>query len=292
MKKNNLSVIIVNFNSGGYLVKCLSSLERVSDELDLDIWVVDNASTDGSLDKAKQANPSVIFIANKENIGFTKANNLVLKKVKNEFILILNPDTEVLAGTLQYMINYLDNHKDVGAASCRVELADGSLDWASHRGFPTPWASFLYYVMGDDRLYHLTGRNLSIIHEVDCITGAFFLTRKSVLDQVGLFDEDYFMYAEDIDLCFRIKRAGYKIVYLPQVKIIHYKGVASGIKKHSHEISQATGEIKLKALNAFYETMKLFYRKNLSFQYFFFINWLVYGAINLKWALAKRKLHV
>ena len=129
-------------------------------------------------------------------------------------------------------------------------------------------------------------------HEVDAISGSFFLTRKSVLDKVGLFGEDYFMYAEDLDLCFRIKKAGYKIMYIPEVKIIHHKGVASGLKSHSQKITTATYDSRLKAFNAFYETMKIFYKKNLEKSYPFFINWLVYLAIDLKWFLAKGKLQV
>ena len=190
------------------------------------------------------------------------------------------------------MLDYLEEHPQVGTVSPRVELADGSLDWASHRGFPTPLASLLYYFFKNDSLYHLSNRDFSKPHEVDSLTGAFILTRKSVLDKVGLFDEDYYMYAEDIDLCFRIKKAGYKIVYLPQVKIIHYKGISSGIKKHSQQLTTTDLVSRLRSVNFFYETMKIFYQKNLAADYPFFINWLVYLGINLRWALAKRKLKV
>ena len=190
------------------------------------------------------------------------------------------------------MLKFMEDNPTVGAATCRVELANGLLDWSSHRGFPTPIAAFFYYFLGNDKYYHLSDRDMENIHEVDGITGAFFLTRKSVLDKVGLFDKDYFMYAEDLDLCFRIKKAGYKIIFIPSVKIIHYKGISSGIKEHSQNLSQATETVKIKAFNAFYETMKIFYRKNLAYRYPFFVNWLVYLGINLKWAIAKRKLQV
>lgn len=289
---NKLSVVILNYNSGDFLLKCLKSLEKNSNEINLNIWVVDNVSTDNSVNLAKKEFPKINYILSKENGGFSKGNNLALKKVKNEYILILNPDTEVFPGTLNYMVQFMKDNPDVGAATCRVELSNGELDMASHRGFPTPLASFFYYFLKDDSLYHLSKKNMEEIHEVDAISGSFFLIKKSILDKVGLFDESYFMYAEDLDLSFRIKKAGYKIMYVPEVKIIHYKGIASGIKSHSQNISTATDESRIRAFNAFYETMKIFYKKNLEKSYPFFINWLVYWAIDLKWFLAKRKLQV
>ncbi len=288
LAKNNLSIIIVNFNGGDYLLQCLQSLENVEDELNFDTWVIDNASVDGSLQKAKIKFPKINYLKNKENLGFGRANNLVLKKVTTKYILLLNPDSKVLPGTLPYMVSYLEQNPDVGGASCRVEKADGLMDLASHRGFPTPWASFLYFVLKIDSLYHLKDRDMTKPHEVDAISGAFFMTRKDVLRKVGLFDEDYFLYGEDLDLCFRIKTAGYKIMYVPDVKIIHYKGVTSGIKKHSQKIATASEISQKQALNSFYQTMKIFYKKHLEEKYPFLINWLVYWGINLKWWLARR----
>ncbi|MFA5933041.1 MAG: glycosyltransferase family 2 protein [Microgenomates group bacterium] len=290
--QDKLSIVIVNYNSGDFLSDCLESIYKSDKIIDFDIWVVDSASSDKSIDNAKKRFPKINYLLNKDNVGFTKSNNQALRKVKNEFILILNPDTKVLPDTLSHMIKFIKSNPEVGAATCRVELANGKIDWGSHRGFPTPTASFFYYFLHDDTYYHLSNLDMTKDHEVDAITGAFFLTRKSVLDKVGLFDEDYFMYGEDLDLCFRIKKAGYKIMFTPEVKIIHYKGVSSGIKQHSQEITQASKESKIRAFNSFYETMKIFYRKNLAKDYPFFINWLVYLGINLKWFLALRKLHV
>lgn len=287
-----LSIIIVNYNAGDFLNECLGSLEKARDEISFDVWVVDNASGDDSLKNAEKKFPDFKYIKNSENLGFGKANNIALKQIKTEYILLLNPDSEVLTGTLKYMVEYMEQYSEVGVATCRVEKEDGSLDWASHRGFPTPWASFLYYFLKDDSLYHKTYQDLLKAHEVDAIAGAFFITRKSVLDKVGLFDEDYFLYAEDLDLCFRIKQAGFKVMYVPDVKIIHHKGISSGLKKHSQEISTASLESRKRAFNSFYETMIIFYRKHLSQKYPFFINWLVYLGINLKWWLAKRKMTV
>lgn len=287
-----ISIIVVNFNAGEYLLQCLESLEKERKKISFDIWVVDNASSDGSIKKSREKFSEVNYLVNKHNLGFSAANNLVLRKIKTKYILLLNPDSKVLPGTIQYMVDYMEKNQDVGVATCKVEKKDGSLDFASHRGFPTPWVSFLYYVLGQDSLYHLTNCDFSKLHEVDAIAGAFFLTRKKVLDEVGLFDEDYFLYAEDLDLCFRIKEAGYKIMYVPEVKIIHYKGVTSGIKEHSQNISTATKKSKERAFNSFYETMIIFYKKHMEKNYPFFINWLVYLGINLKWFLAKRKMSV
>lgn len=298
-----LNIIIVNFNGGDFLLECLISLEKVSSELSFDISVVDNASSDGSLEKAQEKSArwrtKINYIKNKENLGFGRANNVALKKVlssssknKTEYVLLLNPDSEVLPGTLSYMVKYMEAHPNDGVVTCRVEKEDGSIDLASHRGFPTPWASFLYFILGDDSLYHLTNQQMDRPHEVDAVAGAFFLARKSVLDQVGLFDEDYFLYGEDLDLCFRVKQAGYKIMYVPDVKIIHHKGISSGLKKHSQAVSTATEQSRKKALDSFYQTMKIFYEKHLEEKYPFFISWLVYLGIDLKWWLAKRRMVV
>lgn len=287
-----VSIIIVNYNAGDFLLKCLASLEAIKQEIPFDVWVVDNASTDGSFEEAKRHFKDYSYIKNEKNIGFGAANNVVLSQINTPHILLLNPDTEIIPGTLSYMVNYMEEHANVGVASCKVEKEDGSLDWASHRGFPTPWASFLYFGFGNDRLYHLTDQDFLEDHEVDAIAGAFFLIRKEALDQAGIFDEDYFLYAEDIDLCYRIKQSGFKVMYVPYVRVIHHKGVSSGIKSHTKEISQATQQSRIRALNSFYETMIIFYKKHLASQYPFFVNWLVYLGINLKWRIARRSMSV
>lgn len=290
--KNSLTVSIVNFNSGDFLIRCLDSLEKVKDEANLDIWVVDNASSDDSLQRAKAKFPKVQFIENSQNLGFGRAHNEVLENLKTEYVLIFNPDTKINAGVLSYMTRYMERNPDVGASSCKLVLDNGRMDWASHRGFPTPYASFRYYFLGNDSLYHLTEKPMDKPHEVDAISGSFFLTRKSVLDKVGFFDEDYFMYGEDIDLCFRIKKAGFKVMYIPEVFITHYKGVSSGLKSHSQGITTADINTKQRSLDAFYSAMKIFYKKNLRKNYPLLTNWLVNLGINIKWWMAKRKLTV
>lgn len=289
--KRKISVILINFNFGDFLLRCLKSLQSVKDEADLKVYIVDNASSDDSFKRAQKQFPSFKYISSDKNLGFGKGNNLALRKVETEYVLLLNPDTEIEKGVLSVMLDFMDQNSDVGASTCKVILENGAVDLTAHRGFPTPWASIRYF-LGDDSLYHLSKRDLKTSHEVDAIAGAFFLTRKSVLDKVGLFDEDYFLYAEDIDLCYRIKEAGFKIMYVPEVTILHHKGVASGLKKHSQRVTTASGETRKRSLDAFYQTMKIFYKKHMQEKYPFFINWLVYLGINVKWWFAKRSMNV
>ncbi len=287
-----LTISIVNFNSGDFLLRCLESLERIRDEVDLEIKVIDNASNDHSIEKAKKKFKNVNYILNKENVGFSMAHNKVLKNLKSEYALVLNPDVEVQKGTLKTVIDFMDQNPIVGAASCKLILGTGQMDWASHRGFPTPWASLKYYFLKDDSLYHLSKADLNKNHEVDAISGAFFLTRKLVLEKVGLFDEKFFMYGEDLDLSLRIKKMGFKVMYLPQVSALHHKGVSSGLKIHSDHLTTADFETRQRAFDAFYKAMEIFYQKNLEKKYPFFVNWLVYLGIKIKWFLAKRKMKV
>jgi GT2 family glycosyltransferase len=289
---SKLTISIVNYNSGEFLSKCLESIEECRNEVDFEVFVVDNASFDGSFHAAQKKFPKFQFIENDQNLGFGKAHNIILKKIKSEFVLILNPDTELKSDVLKTLVEFMEGNPDVGAVSCKVVLDNGKLDWATHRGFPTPLAAFLYYGLGNDRLYHQTGKNLSEIHEVDAISGAFFLTRRSVLEKVGLFDENFFMYGEDLDLCFRIYENGYKIMYVPTVSIVHHKGISSGLKEHSQKITTADLETKKRSVDAFYQAMQIFYNKHYSKTHFFFMNWLVNLGINLKWKMAKRKLVV
>lgn len=286
MKK--LTISIVNYNAGDYLIKCLSSLEKVNNELKFDVYIVDNKSVDGSIQKAQEHFPQFNFVQNKENLGFGKAHNIILKKAKTPYVLTLNPDSEVLPNTLKHMVDFMDRNPSVGVSTCKIEKADGSLDIASHRGFPTPWASFLYFFLKNDRLYHLTDRPMDKIHEIDSGVGAFLLIRKNVLEKIGYFDEDYFLYAEDIDLCFRIKDAGFRVMYVPDVKIIHVKGISSGIKEHSKSSSSATSKTRNLAMDYFYKTMIIFYKKHYAKNYPFLFNWLIYLGINLKWWAARR----
>lgn len=288
-----LSITIVNYNAGDYLIDCLKSLTAAKDEADqMAIYIIDNDSSDDSIKKAKKQFPRLTYILNKENLGFGRAHNQALRLIKDGYILILNPDTVVPKGVIKRMLQFMEADPAVGASTCKILFGDGKEDLTAHRGFPTPWASFLYYFFKNDSLYHLTKQDLTVPHEIDALSGSFMLTRAEVLSQVGFFDEDYFMYAEDIDICYRIKEAGFKVMYVPDVLIVHYKGVSSGLKKQTQTVTSASIQTRLRSLNAFYETMLIFYRKHLACQYPFFVNWLVYAGIRIKWWLAKRKLTV
>lgn len=286
-----LSIVIVNFNAGKHLSECLSSIKKIESEADIYTYVIDNASVDGSIFEAKKSYPWAQYILNKSNLGFGKANNIVLRQIKTEYVLILNPDTIVEKGIVKGMLKLFEEDPQIGAATGEIVLPDGKIDLTAHRGFPTPWASLLYF-LGNDSRYHLSGANMKVDHEIDALSGAFFLTRKNILEEVGFFDEDYFLYGEDIDLCFKIKNAGYKIMYLPGYKIFHHKGVSSGLKKHSQQVTTADIQTRKRSLNAFYESMKIFYKKNYQKKYPFLINWFVYLGINLRWWIAKRELLV
>lgn len=287
-----LSISIVNYNGGEYLIKCLESLSKLKGELDFDVYVIDNDSKDGSFEEAKNKFPQFDYIDNKANLGFGKAHNIALKKAKTPYLLTLNPDCEVPKGTLKYIFDFMERNPDTGIATSKVEKADGSLDIASHRGFPTPMASFKYFFLKDDSDYHLTNRDMNKTHEIDSAVGAFMFMRKDVIEKIGYFDEDYFLYGEDIDICFRVKQEGFKVMYVPEVKILHIKGVSSGIKKHSQGESKATNSTKNLAMDYFYSTMKIFYAKHYAKSYPGIYNSLVYTGIDFKWKMARRKKSV
>lgn len=251
-----LTIAILNFNSGEYLSKCLESIKNVKGEADISVIAIDNNSTDNSLKIAEEKFKDIKFVRNSDNVGFSKGYNETLKKIKSEYVLLLNPDCLLEKGVIKKMLEDFEEDPKVGAAICKIILSNGKIDLTAHRGFPTPWASFLY-AFGDDSLYHLTGKLSDEVHEVDAISGAFFFTKKSVLEEVNYLDERFFLYGEDIDLSLRIKNKGYKIIYDPTVKITHYKGISSGLKKHSQELSKADSAIKTRAMNAFYEAMKI-----------------------------------
>lgn len=291
--KKDLSVIIVSYNTKDMTMQCIGKLQSAfsAGKLKNEIIIVDNNSQDGSPEafkKLSQTHSNIKVIYNTGNSGFGKANNQGMALAEGRYILYLNSDVYVPEEPfLDALIEQLDTHTLVGALTVRVQLATGALDPASHRGFPTVWRSFCYY-MGLEKLtanipvlnrifggYHLTYLPLSTRHEIDTPTGAFFLARKDILDTLNGFDEDFFMYGEDIDLSFRIKRLGYVIVYDPTYSVLHLKN-QSGIKKKNNS------EVQKKTRNYFYESMAIFYQKHYEKMYPHWVSSLVYMAINLK----------
>lgn len=297
-----LSVIIVNFNTFPFTYECLRSLlaSNIS-EMNYEIIIVDNASRDNSISRLKRYFPSVKYLVNKENIGFARANNLALKRAEGEYVLFLNPDTVVEKNTIRETVKYMDHHPEVGIATCAVYLADGGLDDACHRGFPTPWNSMCYFsglaaMFPNSKFlngYHLGYAGMDKIHEIDSAVGAYMCIRKKVCTQLKGLDEDFFWYGEDIDFCYRAKNAGWKIMFLPDIRITHYKGVSSGIKKHSVKLSTADDTVRRRAMKARFDVMKTFYEKHYLTKYPHWFTILIMAGIRILkfWKLSMKGIN-
>ncbi len=292
-----LSVIILSYNTKEVTKNCLNFLVRSlsSQKIESEIIVVDNGSTDDSaemlLDYVRAIeNPKINFelILNKKNKGFAGGNNQAIKIARGEFILLLNSDVYIEKELdWKEIFDYMRNKIQVGVLTVKVSLENDSIDPASHRGFPTIWRAFSYFAGLEKTFarapllnrifggYHLTSLDLNTIHEIDSPTGAFYLAKKTALDRVGGFDEEnFFFYGEDLDLSYRIKKFGYKVVYYPKYEVTHLKNI-SGIKKKDESIG-------IKAKNNFYEAMKIFYRKHYQKKYPALVNKFIYWAIDLK----------
>ncbi|MBI4091152.1 glycosyltransferase family 2 protein [candidate division WWE3 bacterium] len=304
----DVSIIILNYKAREWVKKNLSALKESDEEMakngfTKEVFVVDNSDGgDGTCEMIRGEFPDYACIATRENIGFPKANNLAIRKSNGRYILLLNPDSLLEKNTLSEMIRYMDNNLSVGVATCKVELvATGEVDPASHRGFPTPWASLAYY-LGFEKIfpksklfggYHQTWKDLSKEHEIDACVGSFmFIRQKALADIGGECSEDYFMYAEDIDTCYRIKTKGWKIVYYPQVKVRHYKGFSTGIRKETQAGSKSTKEHRIRMINSFWDDNLVFYDKFFKKRYPFYVNWIVHVAVNLKKRLALFRMHI
>jgi GT2 family glycosyltransferase len=269
-----LSIIIVNYNVKYFLEECLYSVIRSISNLDAELFVVDNHSSDQSIEYLKPKFPQVVFIVNQENVGFSKANNQAIKLAKGEYILLLNPDTIIGENSLERICRFLDEHPDAGGIGVKMIDGQGHFLPESKRGFPSPWNSFCK-MSGLSKLfpqstvfgkYHLRYLDEDEINEVDVLAGAFMMLRKEALDKVGLLDETFFMYGEDIDLSYRIRQGGYKNYYIPE-PIIHYKGEST--KKD------------LKYVKNFYEAMLIFHNKyypNANFIH----KWMIHAAVNIQ----------
>lgn len=277
----DLSILIVNYNTRELTLDALRSVYRSQTKYTFEVILIDNHSTDGSVEAIKEEFPQVKIIENQENVGFAKANNQGIRRAAGRYILLLNSDTIIQPDTLEIMLRFMDQHPNIGASGCKVVLPDGSLDKACRRGFPTPSASF-YYAFGLAKLFpHVPKFNqyqLSYLdpdddYPVDCLVGAFMLVRREVIDHVGMLDEDFFMYGEDVDWCYRIKKAGWEIYYYPKTSIIHYKG--AGKKRKSRKV-----------VYEFHRAMILFHRKHYQKSYSWLVNGLVYAGVGLKFLLA------
>lgn len=272
-----VSIVIVNWKTPKLLAGCLESVLADTGQRGFEISVVDNASADGSVEMVRERYPDVRLIANSENVGFPKACNQAIANVTGTYVLLLNPDTLVVGDAVSNLADFMDRVSDCGAAGPKVLNPDGSLQLACRRSFPDPLAAF-FRVTYLSRLfprhpllarYNLTFADPDRILEVDGLSGSCMMVRRSVIDLVGMLDEEWFMYGEELDWCWRIKQAGLSVFYFPESVIYHYHGAASRLRP-------------VKATIALHHGLHLFYRKHISSRYPAPFNWLVFSAIWLR----------
>ena len=253
----DVSVVIVNYKVRDLLRDCLRSLEHDLRLLRGEVWVVDNASGDGSVEMVSAEFPWVRLIPNEHNLGYGAANNQAIRQANGRYVLVLNPDTKLPPGAIVDTIAEMEAHPDIGALGPKLVLADGTLDRACRRSFPSPEVAF-YRLFGLARLfpnhprfarYNLLNVDEDTAIDVDSVVGAFMLVRREVVERIGMFDEAFRMYGEDLDWAYRIKEAGWRVRYHPQVVVLHYKG-------------QSSRQRPVSSIRAFYEAMHIFYDKH------------------------------
>ena len=252
-----LSVVIVSYNVCQLLEDCLRSVEKDLAGIDSEIYVVDNASSDHTVERLQPLFPAVHFVANTENVGFARANNQAIRLSQAEYVLLLNPDTVVHEGTLRGTLDFLDCHPEAGGAGVRMLTREGDPAPESRRAVPTPWVAFLK-MLGFTRRYYMSHLPWDQPGQIEVISGAYCMLRRKALDAVGLLDEDFFMYGEDIDLSFRLLKGGWQNWYLP-LDIVHYKG-------------ESTQKSSYRYVHVFYQAMLIFFRKH-------------YGHLSFIWSL-------
>jgi GT2 family glycosyltransferase len=298
----DLSICIATLNASDFLRNCLHSICKQSttlacspmdstnpaqgteqpqshwEQISLELIIVDNGSSDDTVQMLQTEFPTAGLILNERNEGFARPINQALRQSQGRYILVLNPDTIILPGALNALIEYLDSHPDVGICGPKVLNRDGSLQKACRRGVSRPWAAFSYFsglstlfphhkIFGGYLLNYLDENET---HEVDGVSGSCMLIRRQVTEQVGLFDEQFFAYQEDADYCFQVKKAGWKIVYVPAAQIVHFGG---------------QGGSRVQPYRSIYEWHRsyyLYYQKNLAKDYFFLFNWIYYLLMGLK----------
>lgn len=264
----NLSIIILSHNVSKLLKKSIQSIYNTYNKKDLQIIVVDNDSTDNSVEMIKKDFPKVDLVLSKTNTGFSAGNNLARKITKGDVVLFLNPDTEVKGSAIKKCLDILTSKDELGAITCKVMLPNGKIDYSCHRGLPTIWNTFCYW-SGISKLfskssffagYGATYLDINKSSYIDCISGTFLMIKKEVLNKVNWWDEDYWWNGEDIEICYKIKKAGYKIWYEPSETIIHYKGSSSGLWSTSK--SDVVKETKIKSAKSAAKAMRIFVNKH------------------------------
>ena len=250
-----LSVVIVSYNVRSFLTACLDSVQRALEGIESEVFVVDNHSSDDSVEAIARDYTWVHLINNKDNLGFSKANNIAIRESKGEYILLLNPDTIVAPETLQGVLQFMDKHPEAGGAGVRMHNTDGSLAPESRRAIPTPFVA-ARKMLGLTKRYYMSHLSWEEPAQIEVMSGAFMLLRRKAIQEVGLLDEDFFMYGEDIDLSYRLLKGGWQNWFLP-FDIVHYKG-------------QSTRKSDFRYVHIFYQAMLIFFRKHYSHLSFFF----------------------
>lgn len=282
-----LSIIIVNFNTPLLTLACLNSLVQSFPSKQWEIIIVDNGSTDDSVSKIRTWLDTHSYIPGalielKNNRGFAAANNIGITQSFGEYVLLLNSDTEAAADAIRSALVSFEQEERAGAVTLQLRLSNGNIDTACHRGFPTPWAALSYFLKLERIFptvplfssYHQLYKNFQVKHEVDAISGAFFLTSKQVIADVGLLDESFFMYAEDIDWCYRMKQKGYRIVYDPVATVLHKKKQSGRDNRYL--------PIKRQTQMHFFTTMKQFYDKHYATKYPRIVTICIHALLDLR----------
>lgn len=289
-KKYDLAIVLVNYNGGKWLDQTLNTLNKFylqQTELKVQTWLVDNASSDDSFARAKKKYSWIKTLQAEKNLGFAAGNNLALREIleagDTRHIMLLNTDTELdQRSNVDHLVEYLDTHPEVGVITPQVVLSDGRLDPACHRGEPTLWASLTYFT-GLEKLfptsrrfsqYHQGYQDLSQVHTIDACSGAAMVIRVSAITKVGLLDEQFFMYAEDLDWCKRFREAGYSIVYYPAVTVVHHK--------HKSGIGAQTSTTAKKTKHHFYDTMLQYFDKHYKLEYPSVVRRIIQLALTVK----------
>ncbi len=304
----DISIVILNYNTKELLAQTLDSVkENLPEAVSVETIVADNGSSDGSLEMLRAEYPWVRLVENGANLGFSAGNNKGIAASDGRYVLFLNSDVKVIDSAIYYVYKKMESDHTLGIGTSLVELASGGIDPACHRGFPTPWRAFCYYA-GLEKFsssinipflsqklrlwfggYHLLGLDLKVPHEIDACIGAFMMVRREDGEAIGWWDEDFFMYGEDLDFCFKVKELGKKIMFFPEVKILHFKH-QSGLKKKDETFSVDVKAIKRKTTTAFYDAMKIFYQKHYLKIYPLWLTGFVLWFVDFKKQRALRKI--
>lgn len=282
MSSVDVSICMVTLNAREHLRESLNSLLETSGDLSLEVILVDNASTDGSADLVRQDFPNVYLYMTDRNEGFARPMNKAMHQAVGRYLLLLNPDTILLEGSVSNLVAFMDANPGIGICGPKVLNRDGTLQKSCRRGIARPWNTFTYFSGLADRFprsqrfggYQLNYMDEDLAHEVDGVSGSCMMIRREVIDRIGYLDERYFAYQEDADYCFLAQKAGWKIYYIPTAKIYHYGG-------------QGGSHVQpYRSLFEWHRSYFIYYRKNLAKDYFFLFNWLYYLAMVLKLIVA------